>query len=100
MDDLNILLNLTDDNWKQLEENKAVFKPMTVKHIVEALKSYSNIVNFITNGYLYGFTIECPNCKVEYDVTLKELSDKDIICQDCGCEYNQRRYITDLICGD
>lgn len=56
-------------------------------------KEFNDIWDILLTGRLYGYTIKCPYCGVEYQISHQELNKNQIKCMDCGNWYSQTKEI-------
>lgn len=64
----------------------------------EALTELEVLQSWLRAGKVKGYAIECPNCKVQYNVSGNELHyNEPIKCLDCGTEYIQNEHIYGIV---
>ena len=58
---------------------------------------FEQLKNLLATGQMLGYTIECPKCKVVYNVKPDDMKyNEEIQCMDCGEKYIQNENIVGI----
>lgn len=105
------IINWSDEECAEFDKSyhfRALEFRDVCKKYIDLVNEYNSLYiqseqlkGLIKSGYVIGYAISCPKCKVTYNVKLDELNfNKEIQCQDCGEKYIQNEHIMGLYVRD
>lgn len=100
--------NWSDEECEKFDKSSQYFKISTSRDLLKMYnqleKDYNKLKKMfdelwacLMTGRLYGYTIKCPYCGVEYKILHQELNENQIKCMDCGNWYTQAREIKNFL---